>query len=813
MKMRSLLALGLVWLCSLASAASPPDPADARCEWLLGLHLKMMPAKDLPIVRVPIASTQRTGEKPHMVYTLGFLESDDGKNYVVRRLDLHRMKGLHSTWSQTDAESAKALPKLTTSEAATFWCDWLDDTDSHRDLDSRLSYGRYAQAFTQCIIFAAALYERGDFVASHLLHQRARQMPRRLAEGPATKDFQHDLREDLAHALFKGAEDDVGDPTQRREDLLKRLEEIIRCFPNTVASSNAETMASALRPVIAQAAQPKLSDAEFAKLPVKERVAALIRQLPDQTGRQMMSPGICDVFADEQGWGFGGGVSYMTFGYAQSGGLVYGGGPAITPAGKLAEIGMEAVPQLIKAIDDQRPTRASGSGIPLWQRSSVLDVGDCAIQILQRLSNRSFTDNNLSRSPDAARTQIKANAQGWWKEVQDGTEADTLDRKISAGEEGEPNLAARLIKIDPARAVAAMERGMNKTEKPWSAKWLLTPLSTIDSDAARQLIFRQVTEGRFLSVRIQAAQLVWQAPTRADGTPLFSAEEQRRAREAMLAEWRRFPPPKERLEPFDGYELAEALGSLATKTPELLEAVATDLEKQSPNIRVKLMETLAERTRGPANPPKPPMDAILEKFLVGQLEDTAFSTKARFERAGKAYCEGARVTEYAAAQLARLWPERYHFTWDASGDEMETARLACLNAWRASQKQPPLPATAPSLPPGQDSATVVRVALGKDSLPLEGEWPKWVHSLEGKTLAGEDFVSLLVAHAEQNTEDKQSIRLTAYRQSARSGFVVELSLGRELEPTANGCHRLDVIVNGRPFMGESGGLELHLARK
>ena len=96
MKMRSLLALGLVWLCSLASAASPPDPADARCEWLLGLHLKMMPAKDLPIVRVPVSWSQRTGEKARVVYTLGFLESDDGKNYVVRSLCLHRFSQPHS---------------------------------------------------------------------------------------------------------------------------------------------------------------------------------------------------------------------------------------------------------------------------------------------------------------------------------------------------------------------------------------------------------------------------------------------------------------------------------------------------------------------------------------------------------------------------------------------------------------------------------------------------------------------------------------------------------------------------------------------
>ena len=50
-----------------------------------------------------------------------------------------------------------------------------------------------------------------------------------------------------------------------------------------------------------QMAKYRLADDALAKLPVKERVACLIRLLPDETGEQLFMPGECDIFAHDRG--------------------------------------------------------------------------------------------------------------------------------------------------------------------------------------------------------------------------------------------------------------------------------------------------------------------------------------------------------------------------------------------------------------------------------------------------------------------------------------------------------------------------------
>jgi hypothetical protein len=124
---------------------------------------------------------------------------------------------------------------------------------------------------------------------------------------------------------------------------------------------------------LAPADVSRLDDQALAKLPVKEQIAVLVQRLPEQTGRQVTLPGHCDIFETDPA------VSRFRVGMVDERGKPY---PAVTPAGKLFQIGLEAVPQLLDAIDDHRPTRGVGVGPP------ALDVGECAMQILQRLSGR-----------------------------------------------------------------------------------------------------------------------------------------------------------------------------------------------------------------------------------------------------------------------------------------------------------------------------------------------------------------------------------------------------------------------------------------
>ena len=298
------------------------------------------------------------------------------------------------------------MRKLTAMEAAKLWCKWLD-TDSS-DNESAHKWGEFAQMTR----LAAVMQQRGEHEAAAMLLRRARKEQNYGHEHSVNpREFDVELRDELASAMLRSVEGAFGDLKIPRTALEPRLAEIVRHFPKTEAAAVASPMLKSLRTVIEtepQMAKDHLDDDALAKLPVKERVACLIRLLPDQTGEQSFMPGICDIFAHD------GAVTRWkcvppVFGPPKP-------RPSKTPAGKLVQIGLTAVPQLIELLDDRRPTRAVGMHKLSCQRTRVLEVGDCAYQILEMLAGRQFFGNESGRDTDDARAKMKRSVEAWWKE-------------------------------------------------------------------------------------------------------------------------------------------------------------------------------------------------------------------------------------------------------------------------------------------------------------------------------------------------------------------------------------------------------------
>ena len=802
--MKTRVFLLVLALTGLSVAAADPD--EARLKWVNSLKLIETPPASAQLVCVPVGSRAGAGEKWRARYAIGFLEKDDPSGCVVQLLDFQHHSVRRNEWERCGIAPENVVRKLTAMEAAKLWCGWLDTESA--DNDSSHKWGEFAQM----TVLAAVMEQRGEHEAAVLLQRRALKAQSHGREHSVNpREFDVELRDELADGLLGSVAGAFGDLKIPRTALELRLAEIVRHFPKTEAAAEAGPMLKFLRIVIAaepQMAKDRLDDDALAKLPVKERVACLIRLLPEQTGEQWSLPGLCDIFTHDEGVSRWKSVP-PDFAPAKP-------RPSTTPAGKLVQIGLDAVPQLIEVLDDRRPTRAVGHGKCSGQWSSVLDVGDCAFQILEMLAGRQFFGNAPGNSVNEARATMKRSVDAWWRETSGGHEADLLDREISAGGAGlgVGRLAERLAKVAPERLFGAIERGLAHAGESSNDESLVQALYSVDREPARALMRKTVTEGRTLKARMTAAQLIHDDPriSSPKREPKFSDADRRAAREAMLGEWKKFPGTAARLGYQDCGELAKLLDRMDAGDASTLAAIAAEMPRHSANARAQFITILADGIPDEKYRPKPPRSVELERYLAQQLDDVTFAPDIHFHKNADVWNSGARVAEFAAHLLHRLWPERYAFTWDANAAEIEDARLACLNAWRATQKLPPVKPAAPVLAESEDPATVTSITLGKTSAPIPPKLKPQVDAWLKQPLKGEALVRFLVDFANANENDTRSISLSATRSAPRGGFVIALTIGTERLPAKYSNSEFYVVADGRRLMGSGSTLELRLAR-
>jgi hypothetical protein len=218
--------------------------------------------------------------------------------------------------------------------------------------------------------------------------------------------LQRRLATDLAHEEFVEAQFGLTRDENPRERILARVESIPKKFPGVESAFRAQEMARVLRLMVQedrQHAQEEKLKKPFAERPRKEQIAELIFELRDQrwdpddydSPRQPV-----DIFDGSE----------------------HAGG---SPAHRLFKLGCDAVPQLIEALSDERFSRVLDSRRRRNEpRSSVryhvLTVGDCALQILERLACRKFckrTDRFMSESPTLI-AAVKKAASHWNDELQ-----------------------------------------------------------------------------------------------------------------------------------------------------------------------------------------------------------------------------------------------------------------------------------------------------------------------------------------------------------------------------------------------------------
>src|SRR5262249_32673969 len=153
----------------------------------------------------------------------------------------------------------------------------------------------------------------------------------------------------------------------------------------------------------------------------------LIFHLREQNGRQWSQPGSCDIF------------------------LVVGAGGQMvgdSPAHQLVDIGYNAVPQLIEALEDKRLTRSVGFHRDFYFSHHVLRVGDCSLAVLERIACRSFWEGkytNAAMIKDGEEKETRKRVQAWWDEFQRKGEKRMLVEGTEAGDWNSIRQADRLV--------------------------------------------------------------------------------------------------------------------------------------------------------------------------------------------------------------------------------------------------------------------------------------------------------------------------------------------------------------------------------
>jgi len=331
-----------------------------------------------------------------------------------------------------------------------------------------------------------------------------------------------------------------------------------------------------------------------------------------------------------------------------------------------------AVPALIDAIGDKRLMRMLSPRKMSTHASefeSVVTVGECAQNILRRMSGRSMD---------------REEAIAWWKDFQANGEKATLIEGVRAGNRDSRIQAIQLAKIDPKACLDAAVAGIRAAESDWVAAYLISVIGDQNLDEATAVLRDEMKSHKDLHCRVAAAAGLFRHGGK-DSVPW------------VIDEWRT-QAPSFVLEDFKPSGKAQSLiGFLATCGDlSAMRAIAEQFPKLDAMEKVLMMYSVLDKARFDSSSYA---GAELPADVENCVEDigiTAFADKTVIDGMSIGGFAGPRVCDLAAIRLSRRWPDRYTFDLKATESERDVQIVRMTNIWRASRGLEPLP--LPKLP-------------------------------------------------------------------------------------------------------------------
>jgi hypothetical protein len=501
---------------------------------------------------------------------------------------------------------------------------------------------------------------------------------------------------ELAGEELDRVQSDIRNPQVARADALERLIHLEGKYPGTPAAARAQAMAIALKRMVREDrehSQREKQDPSFARRSRQSQIAELIFQLREQGGHFWSLHDTIDIFAESHWRGHEGPNS----------------------AERLAEIGYDAVPQLIGALSDDGVTRAvdfsfrSDDFGEHYHFSYVLTVGDCALRILERISGQSFWKQRheyeyMSESPDGL-AAVKRKVEAWnlalQRDLKLKGETGVLAEAIQEGDRNKILLAERLVARYPEIALPALASAAGKSTDHFTQSRFVELMGEVPGERTIPFLLAELKKSPSLYVRVELAWLLQSRGRRSEAV------------DAMVAEWKA-AATKADSDPFL-VEVAFFLG--ACQKLEAVQALAANLDRRPPDVRLAVVAAFATRHRMSGGGSSTRFIEVLfhrrfmsftstleplvvtcgDKELVGPVIDLLVSELDDTESLGDASgeWEGQNFSNFCIADVAgralnQLDAERFPFNISADRPIREAARAAIRNAWRKQHGLAPI---------------------------------------------------------------------------------------------------------------------------
>jgi hypothetical protein len=485
---------------------------------------------------------------------------------------------------------------------------------------------------------------------------------------PPAESLQRLVADDLAHTELWRAIVAFGNSAVAREQLLERFERLVKNYPESKHVKRAEETAILLRQMVkedAEHAARRKAGRSFVEFSKKEQIAELIFQLRDQNGFQWTQPGRCDIFDEIHR-------------------------KHDTPAHQLVEMGLDAVPQLIEALDDPRCTRSVEFHRNFYFSHHVLRVGDCSVAILERIAARDFRKGNHMTKDNGVPATRKA-VKAWWEAIQVKGEKQWLIEATKRGDSASPLHAKGLLEKYPDEVLPAIVTGVKAAEERETREMLVAVACSIKDDSAVPFLLRELKEGPNSYGRVRAARSLHQRG-RPEGVS------------AMIEQWQggraQSWPRRMGIDRDEEWVTWAVTAFLATcGKVEAIQALGKDLKMRSASLRIVVLVSFDGRealepdpdsvdiykailpsTKGVLDDPEAVREAI-ERLLIDALDDNERWLGRWGSWHGKDYKE-PRICDIAGHVLTLFAPKKYAFDPAVSQDQRDQGIAELKKTWR-----------------------------------------------------------------------------------------------------------------------------------
>lgn len=656
-------------------AVRPSTPADqqaADLAWFAGL--------DYPDVKGARPALVATGswephydDPPKNTYRCGFIIRSDAKSFTVFFPNL-TTEAFERTPAGTPEHLRRDLEPIEPAKFLEVYREHLRTAQNIHERTFDWQY-RYIGLFADTFVAAACYARLGDGKTAAELYQlakRAHEADGRFAV--PTPTFSARLRTELPEAAMLHALGALADSmTVTRAEAAAEFARLAKNFPTSKQAETARERAAILSRMAEEDrehAERRKAGKPFAELSREEQIAELIFQLRDQYGMHgpMGDYDAVDMDAEKKD----------------------------TPGHKLIEIGYDAVPQLIAALDDERLCRvAHGRHVP----DSVLTVGNCAYRIIWLIAGRSFWESPPDKPEETDRQRMEA----WYAEVRRKGEKQYLLDAVALGDDAGADLAARLVAKYPNDALPALLAGAKRAADVWRRKQLVEIIGTVPGDDSVPFLLEELKAG---SACLSAARALHRRGRPEGVAAMIAAVKDSRSlsgRKLTYSIRGPSPPPPMSAELAEGRNHEQDLFDEAlidflagSGPPEAIDALVEGLDRRPLRFRFAVAEVFSRQldleeltndkqsrvvTTMPFSPgASPELRHAALRALLTLLDDTQSLYGPKGPWVGGV--SNTRVCDAAAETLHDVDPHRYSFDPKDSAAEKERSRLLIRNGVR-----------------------------------------------------------------------------------------------------------------------------------